>query len=323
MDIVRRGQPSEPPPQSDSESAQPIAEIAPEPAVDRDPLIVRISTKSLSSQSSSYTSVGAGADGARGSSSITHAAIEPGTLADYRALSDFHYRSHRVGAASSVLRLVHRAPSVVGRHFARRDDTQVVGVLVRAMPALACSLRDVATANRYGGHLSQRERATLLNREVRCIARVVVDPRFRGLGLAVKLVAHALKHPENPQVRYTEALAAMGRVSPFFERAGMRRFDYPPRARPDHARLLDALEHAGLAPHDLASVERVMQRMHDLPSTARRWLLREFARFLRATRRIASDDLRRMSPRELIVAARQRLLLQPVYYIFCHHQPPC
>jgi energy-coupling factor transporter ATP-binding protein EcfA2/GNAT superfamily N-acetyltransferase len=230
--------------------------------------------------------------------------IERGTLADYRALSAFHYRSHHVGAATSVLRLVAGA--------------QVVGVLVRALPALACAMRDLATAGRYAAHLSPRERAGMLNREVRCIARVVIDPRYRGMGLAVTLVRHALEHPEHERIVFTEALAAMGRVSPFFEKAGMRRFDRPAAARPAHARLADALDHAGLQPGDLASRAHALQALQRLPPAEARWLRDELRHFLRAARRMTAAQARALDDAQLIVAARERLLLQPVYFLFAH-----
>src|SRR5262249_26003169 len=142
-------------------------------------------------------------------------AIERGSLDDYRALSAFHYRGACPGAVTSVFRIVHRAPTIAGRFLRRTDESTVIGVLVRSLPALSCQMRDVATRRRYRD-LSRRDAAVMLNREIRCVSRVVIDPRFRGLGLAVRLVKHALDHPE-PGVTLTEALAAMGRVSPFFE----------------------------------------------------------------------------------------------------------
>src|SRR5690606_4340339 len=133
-------------------------------------------------------------------------------------------------------------PTVVGRFLRREQTREVVGVLVRSLPRLDGSLRDVATGGRYRG-LRPHERAAMLNREMRVISRVVIDPRYRGLGLAVRLVRHALDHAETP---YTEALAAMGRVNPFFERAGMTRYERP--HHPAHARLLYVLDEIGLTP---------------------------------------------------------------------------
>lgn len=225
--------------------------------------------------------------------------IEPGTMDDYRALAHFHYRPGHPGGATSVLRVV--------------SDATLVGVLVRSLPALACRLRDIATGDRYA-RLTPHERGVALNREVRCVSRVIIDPRFRGLGLAVRLVRHALEHPENESVVFTEALAAMGRVSPFFERAGMRRFELPVQCRAAHARLLDALHSLGLAAHDLT-------RPVALDAARRALLVRETHRFLRHTRRLNRAQLAAMSEQEMYAAAHERLMLQPVYFLFRHSVP--
>jgi ABC-type lipoprotein export system ATPase subunit len=245
--------------------------------------------------------------------------IEPGTMADYRALAAHHYRAHHVGVATSVFRVAHHAPTVVGRYLARRDQSQVVGVLVRALPRPACGPRDRATGGRYTG-LPPRERALVINREVRTIARVVIDPAWRGLSLATSLVRHALGRPEEG-VCFTEALAAMGRVNPFFERAGMTRYDVP--RRPWDARLLDALAESAIDPPLLASTSAAIAALASLQPPRRAWLLREFRRWFavsgarRAGQRGSSASLE-----ELLDAARRTLLSRPVYYL-AHHPPAC
>jgi hypothetical protein len=50
---------------------------------------------------------------------------------------------------------------------------------------------------------------------------VIIEPRFRSLGQAVRLVKETMPLMNVP---FIEALAVMGRVNPFFEKAGMTRF---------------------------------------------------------------------------------------------------
>jgi GNAT superfamily N-acetyltransferase len=278
--------------------------------------------------------------------------IAPGTFADYAALARFHYKSGHPGGVTSVIRMVRTAPTVVGRFLGRGDETQIVGVVVRSLPALSCQLRNIATNGRYR-NLKPRDAARMLNREVRTISRVVIDPQWRGLGLAVRLVRHALENPEDlserfrdnhrpatdwipacagmtsqdvkesqvndsftrsPAILYTEALAAMGRVSPFFEQAGMTRYDRPPRQ--EHARLLDALRHLGLEPFMLASTTMIGDRLAS-PAT-NDFLLAELRRWHRAAHRTPPAALRAMPLNELLIAARNELLAQPVYYAYLH-----
>lgn len=247
--------------------------------------------------------------------------IEQGERADYRALSAFHYKSSHPGAVTSIVRMTHRAPTVVGRYLQRRDETRVVGILVRSLPHLCCRLRNIATENRYAG-MRILDSAALLNREVRCISRVVLDPQWRGLGLAVRLVRYALEHPEptRPPLAYTEALAAMGRVSPFFERAGMVRYERPLRSRAEHARLLDAMNRVGLEPPMLASRALVHNRLQQLTPDDQRWFEAELRRWRRAAGRTPRAQLEAMSLNELLLAARDMLMVVPVYYLFRHVQ---
>jgi len=152
---------------------------------------------------------------------------------------------------------------------------------------LGCALRQQAWGDRYTLGLTRRQRAQLLNAEIRCISRVVIDPRWRGLGLAVRLVRHAQHTATTP---ITEARAAMGRVSPFFEIAGMTAYQRPPHRH--DARLRDALRHVG----------------DDTPADDP-FVLRELQRWARAAHVDPDTD-----PATLRRLAEARLMFTPVYY---------
>ncbi|MEX0777923.1 MAG: hypothetical protein WD042_19650 [Phycisphaeraceae bacterium] len=236
--------------------------------------------------------------------------LRPGTLADYAALCEHHYKSGRPATATRVLVLAHTRPSVVGRFLHRPAEEHPAAVLVESLPSLACRMRDAALGNRYGAIRNLRQRALLLNSELRCISRVVVHPQWRGLGLAVRLVRHALT---TATTLYTEALAAMGKVNPFFTRAGMTA--YPRPTHGSDARLLAALQHAGIAPIDLALLDRTWQHIEALPTGTRTWLLAELKRWHRGHDRGAGTHA--ISSRDQLHIAQQRLLCEPVYYL--HH----
>jgi len=161
--------------------------------------------------------------------------IEEGEIGDYDALSDRHYRGGRPATWTRVLR---------AWRFTAHGPL-LAGVLVVSRPTLNASWRDLPWPGRYTSG-PRRERAGRINRELRCISRVVVEPRSRGMGIATRLVRAHLRDPQTPA---TEALAAMGAVCPFFEGAGMRAYRLGV-GRAD-ARLGDALAHAGLSPDTL------------------------------------------------------------------------
>lgn len=157
--------------------------------------------------------------------------IEAGVPSDLAPLARFHYAAGRPGPIAHVLRAV--------------DDNEVVAVLVASMPTLNGRWRAIAWPGDYDTP-DKRANALRLNQDVRVISRVIVDPRYRGRGLAVRLVRAYL---DDPCTARTEALATMAHACPFFERAGMRRIDLPP-SKAD-ARLLRAMARHDLEPADL------------------------------------------------------------------------
>ena len=148
--------------------------------------------------------------------------IEPGRIADYRALAQFHYVAGEPAAHKRVwvIRWASEPWQRRAASFAAGRSGAPAAVLVVSPPVRACRGRNAALPRRYTGRLRKRALARL-NREIECISRVVVHPIFRGLGLGVALVRHALATAETPMV---EALAAMGEVHPLFEKAGMYSF---------------------------------------------------------------------------------------------------
>lgn len=168
--------------------------------------------------------------------------ISVGDVFDYAALAPLHYRA---GAPASVVRTLRAIDARTG---------EVVGALVVTMPTLNGAWRDMAWPGRYTTG-DKRLNARRLNREVRRIARVVVDPRHRGVGVARRLTQAYLEDPLTP---CTEALSAMGVWSRFFERAGMTAHALP--ILPRDARLLDALAHAGVERFRLATPRSAWRR---------------------------------------------------------------
>jgi ABC-type ATPase with predicted acetyltransferase domain len=63
----------------------------------------------------------------------------------------------------------------------------------------------------------------LINEEIARISRVVIHPKFRGIGLGEFLVRETLPKVD---AKVVEVLAVMARYNPFFEKAGMLRVDY-------------------------------------------------------------------------------------------------
>jgi len=202
--------------------------------------------------------------------------IESGSRDDYEALRFAHYLAG--------------PPATPVRYLRAVREGRLAGVLVIAMPTLNASWRDLAWGK--PGSRSRSERAHHLNRTLRTIARVIVDPRLRGLGIATALVRAYLR---DPLTKRTEAVATMGAVCPFFARAGMTETPVP--VHPADARLADALDAAGLAAWelpDLADADPFIAR------ELRRWKRNRGA----AVRRVPDDRLAFEAARRLLARPR-------------------
>ncbi len=238
-----------------------------------------------------------------------HAKLEvvAGEAADYASLAAYHYRDERSTAIKAVFLLRPKRP--LGSF-----GTQPAGVIVYGMPNPRVALRRVATNGLFAG-LDRQTELALINRNVRCIARVIIEPRFRGIGLATRLVRETLARMETPII---EALAVCGAVNPFLERAGMTAF--APRSDAYHAELIEALSAVGIeaGANDYSPLpidaNDLQQRIEALDGARAAFLERSIQRFLKShgSRRTMPPGLDRT---RYILA---RLTNRPRYYLWRH-----
>ncbi|MBL8746485.1 MAG: hypothetical protein JNK58_09040, partial [Phycisphaerae bacterium] len=233
----------------------------------------------------------------RGGSGLGRVVIGRGTVAEYRSLAALHYRSGR--------------PATIARVMTARLAGEVAGVLVVSMPTLNGSWRRRAWPERFA-LADKRELARRLNdpvEGVRCLSRVIVDPRFRGVGVATALVRAYLSRPMTAR---TEAVAALG-GSGFFERAGMVRQAIGVSA--GDARLLDLFEQSGLERWELSSPGRAYARARRLIGA--RLLSRELARWGRSSRAAQPPASEEAGTELLFARACRRLGVRPVAFVAC------
>lgn len=113
-----------------------------------------------------------------------------------------------------------------------------------------------------------------LNEKVTNISRVIVHPKYRTMGLGVKLVRETMPLAERP---YVETTAVMARYNPFFEKAGMTKVA---ETRPDEV-ILEAIEELrtlGFNPIFLASIKYNLQRLCNKPTVVSK--VREVLKFI-------------------------------------------
>jgi len=140
--------------------------------------------------------------------------IEKVSIEDYEKLSRFHYRSKDEDEPESL-----RIKDCYKLLF--KDE--LIGVIVYSHSYLNLKPRNMVFGERYRYTPGDLYKARLINEEIARISRVVIHPKFRGIGLGSFLVKETM-----PKVnaKVIEALAVMARFNPFFEKAGMVRVDY-------------------------------------------------------------------------------------------------
>jgi hypothetical protein len=226
--------------------------------------------------------------------------VVSGTAEDYRSLSHYHYRDTQLGPFAAIFAL--KGDSVL----ARRASVKTVGVIVYTMPTPALELRNIATGDLFVG-LQRDDRLLLINRNVRTISRVIIEPRFRSLGLAARLVRETMPMLNVPII---EAMAVMGIVNPFFEKAGMQAFtaNTPVRC----VRLIEAFDLIGIETDRLIDANFVQGKIDRLPKEKAEFIESEIGSFLRSygKRRTMSPGIERT--RYVLT----KLTCRPVYYIW-------
>ena len=218
--------------------------------------------------------------------------ITQGTLADYKKLSRFHYRDSRLGPFEKI--------------FVAKAAGEVAGVIVYSMPVPSIKLRNVATNNYFTG-LGRRTLMTLVNKSIRTISRVIVEPRFRSLGLAVRLVRETMPMMNVPII---ESLAVMGHVNPFFEKAGMKAYKAPMSAK--CVRMIEALSLVGIDGDMFIDAGAAHLKLQKLSAGEQMFIEREITSFLSAytKKKYIPADLDRT---QFVLS---KLTRRPVYYIW-------
>ena len=224
--------------------------------------------------------------------------IVPGCRDDYKKLAHYHYRDSKPGSYTAMF--------VLKSAQSDRLRRQTVGVIVYKMPTPGAELRNVATGGLFTG-IDRSTQLVLLNKNIRCINRVIIEPRFRSLGLASRLVRETMPKINVPII---EAMAVMGIVNPFLEKAGMRAFTAKIQAR--CVRLVEALSIVGIERQELIDPQKVQIKLDLLPAEKAEFIELEIYRFLQSygSHRYSQAGLERT---RYILG---KLTARPVYYIW-------
>ena len=224
--------------------------------------------------------------------------IVPGTYADYKQLAHYHYRDNGPGQFTTIYVLKPTERSGLRK--------QTIGVIVYSTACLGQEMRRIATGNFFLGFETSTKLA-LLNKYVRRISRVIIEPRFRCLGLATRLVRETMPMMNFPII---ESSAVMGNVNPFFEKAGMKAYHAPEKKQ--NIRLKEALSATGIEENMYIDPAAVQRKIKSLDGGQAEFIEHEIRRFLQSysDRRYSRPSLNRTT------FVLNKLTTRPVYYIW-------
>ena len=172
--------------------------------------------------------------------------VEDGTKGDYGKLAGFHYRDSRLFAYQKI--------------FVLKRGEETAGVIVYSSPPIAVSGRRKA----FGRNLSIQE----INRDLTRISRVVVHPKYRTIGLGVKVVAETLPLAGKP---YVETIAVMAKYNPFFEKAGMTKIAES-KPNPEILKAVEKLRAFNFNPVFLTSERTNLEKLRRMSAEEVNWV---------------------------------------------------
>jgi ABC-type ATPase with predicted acetyltransferase domain len=154
--------------------------------------------------------------------------VKEGTYEDWKQVSGFHYRSHRVAFLQKI--------------FVLKRRNQVCGAIVYVCPMSAAPCRS---------RVLKIKNMKELNEKLARVARVVVHPKYRTIGASVKLLRESLPLCGKP---FVEMIAVMARYNPFAEHASMTKVC---ESKPDKSILeaISGLEELGFTSYLLSVPE--------------------------------------------------------------------
>ncbi|MCK4998836.1 MAG: hypothetical protein KAS23_04845 [Anaerohalosphaera sp.] len=228
---------------------------------------------------------------------------------EYAELSRFHYRCVSLSPYVAVY-------AIRDRRAYGQEHGRVIGVVVYTMPVPSLQLRTIATDGRYYCPGDRVGTLRLINDNIRCISRVIIEPRYRGLGLAAWLVRETMFLLNVPVI---ESLAVMGRFNGFFNKAGFTSYDAPIPER--CVRLTEALQMVSIDESMFVDPTAVHTYLSTLADERGVFIETQIKRFLQAYGKRAVMEAGIERTRYVL----SKLTDRPVYYIWFNdkEKPQC
>lgn len=187
---------------------------------------------------------------------------------DYLKLREHHYLKSDPTFFTNIYKLCDKRDN-------RNCFPNPLCVLIYSMPTIALTPRNLITNNFFNEPKSKSARAKLVNKNIRCLARIITDPRFLRLGFAYKLITETL-HLQN--IAMIETITPIEPANALFLKCGFEQIINPTPHW--YHRLKLALNNAGIHKSLYNLPQQVQNRIDRLDKGAARLLDNEIYFFL-------------------------------------------
>lgn len=136
--------------------------------------------------------------------------VEKGSMADWEEFHALHYKAERLGIWPRVYRI--------------GIDEQAIGCIVFTVPRMTLSGRNTLmkhiapNQHGYDTTVMNKYRAKWLNAHTATLSRIVLDPMYRGVGVAYRAMNVAMRMTGYDMIEFQ---SSMSRVNPFAQKAGI------------------------------------------------------------------------------------------------------
>lgn len=194
--------------------------------------------------------------------------ITKATWKDFLLLAHYHYIQTHPPPYDSIYKICDKVAD-------RRKYPDPVAVILFSFPVPHIKARNRATDNFFTRPKGRHRQLVLINKYIRYISRVIVDPRYRRLHLATWLIKHTLKLQTKPII---ETITPIDFTNRMFINCGFKLYLNPAPTR--HRRFLDDLAECGISGDMLRHPTIVQKRIDSLPDEKQEHLYFRLKRFL-------------------------------------------
>ena len=194
--------------------------------------------------------------------------IIAGNAADYKPLMRYHYQKDPPSIPEQVYKIVGKEPN-------RDAWPNPMGIIIYSMPIPTLKARTTATKGYFRQANTNIGNLRLVNKKIRYISRIVVDPRFQKCGLGTWLLKDSLKRQTVPIV---ETLTPIDFTNKIFQTQGFKLYLSP---APDwYRRFTDALTTVNVKLDSLRCPPAVHYRIRHLSPRQKGFIEKEILSFL-------------------------------------------